>query len=369
MYLLRALLMPLQAASLLFLFAVAVFYLVCTALLGEVPFMWLLPGSFVGFWIAKYGYELLGQAANGTPRAPVPSIETFGPFDGPGPLAQLLIGLLLYQVARWLGSPAGSLLLGVALAFLPASIGVLGATHHPLDALNPRIVWRMVRGLGAYYALVLAFVGIYVALAFLANRLDPPEVVALVASGLGILSIFACIGAVIYERRIELGIEPRASPERAAARARDLRARERQRVLDEVYAPLRAREYARAVAPLTAFLDAGADTELAIDVPAIMAQAVQWNDQRGLATVSRCVISSLLRTGELALALGVADEACSRLVRFALESEPETVALSRYAKGVGRSRLALLLLERLVSMRPECPLGTEAAALRSELER
>jgi hypothetical protein len=353
----------------MFLVVVTVFYLLCTALIGEVPYLWLLPACFVGFWIAKYGYVLLGEAANGITRAPVPSIETFGPFDGPGPIAQLVIGYLLYQLADRLAAPIGTVLLSVALALLPASIGVLGATHHPLDALNPRILWRMIHGLGAYYVLVLGLVGLYVALALIAVRLDLPESVGLAAAGLGFLSIFAFTGGVIYERRTELGIEPRASPERAAAKARDARSRERQRVLDEVYGPLRAREYARAVAPLAVFLDAAVAAELAVDVPAIMAQAVQWDDQRGLATVSRCLISSLLRSGELALALGVADEACNRLARFAIESEPETVVLSRYAREVGRSRLALLLLDRFVSMRPEFPLGTEAAALRSELQR
>ena len=53
-----------------------------------------------------------------------------------------------------------------------------------------------------------------------------------------------------FVRRIELGIESRVSPERHTATAQDGRARERQRVLDEVYAPMRAREYARAIARL-----------------------------------------------------------------------------------------------------------------------
>jgi hypothetical protein len=359
--------MPFQVAPILFVVATEAFFFVCSAIVGSVPYLWILPACFVIFWFAKYGYAVLGRALDGDTEAPVASLENFGPFDGPGPLVQLLLGYLGYRAALVGGFP-GLILCGVLIAVMPASIAVLATAHHVLDALNPLAIARVIRGLGRFYALLLVAIAAYVGLAFGIARLEPPAILRDTVWGMLFLSSFGLIGGVLYERRLELGIEPRISPERHAAKLHAFRAGERQRVLDEVYGPLRARDYALAVAPLATFLGASDTTQLAVDVPAIMSQVTQWNDQRGLATVTRCVISSLLRAGELPLALGVADDTSARLSRFALDSEPETLALARYAQSVGRARLGFLILERFAATRPDQALGVEAAALRQELQ-
>jgi len=367
-YLLRAFAMPFQTASLLFVSFVAAFYFLCAAVLGQVPYLWILPACFAIFAIVKYGYLLLGAAANGKPVAPVPSLEALGPFDGPGPIGQLLCCVLLYLLARELGGAFALWVGAAALLVLPASMAVQGSTHHVLDAVNPLVLGRLIRALAWHYLLVLALLAIEGAVAALICRLDWAELPRDIVLSLLALSAFALIGGVIYECRLEVGHEPQSSPERNAARVREARDRERQQMLDDVYGPMRARDYRLALAPLEKFLDAAPPDELGPDAPSIMAQVAQWNDQRGLATVARCVVSRLLRKSLSALALAVADETCSRLSRFSLESETETVAVSRYAKAVGRSRLALLLLDRLAAARPEEPLGPEATALRSELK-
>ena len=111
--------------------------------------------------------------------------------------------------------------------------------------------------------------------------------VVLIASlQLLLLLVYAAIGGALYERRLELGFEPRISPERAAERVEAERLARRQQFIDGLYKDLRVREAPRAVAERAAM--AGRRTARASWLAMCMPSSRPAAAGRNCATIRAC---------------------------------------------------------------------------------
>jgi hypothetical protein len=195
-------------------------------------------------WLFNYSYVLLEQIANGAREPPVLAIEMLNPVNEQRPLLQLAIVLVVYGALRTLAHytlPALALALELlALIALPASIGALGVGDSFWQAINPVVLWHIVRTLRLAYLGIVAVVLIDgVGLSLLASRSALPSWLLIPATQFAWLSVFALIGGSLYEQRTALGHEAIDTPERRAARAQLQLERERARFMDTIYAEAR----------------------------------------------------------------------------------------------------------------------------------
>lgn len=362
----RSWLMPLYPTGLFVVSFIAALHALVYSVESAGPLR-ILPALILLAWLFKYAYAFLEQAAEGIAGAPVPSVEMLGPFEF-RPLLQVAVCVLVYTVVSQLPGLPGKIVAGLSLVLLPASIGALGVTGSALEAANPVTLWRLVRGLGGYYVLIIAAIVCYAFVIVLLSRLALWNIALFALADLFLLSLYAAIGGAIYERRLQLGYEPRSSPERQLERDTREHTKLLGLMLDEAYYPLRVGEVERAIAPLKQWLGAASAERLETDVVTIMGRAMEWNHLRGLQAVTRCVVSTSILRRKLALAIEAVELALRQLPRFALDTEEETTALATYAKAIGRKSLALTLIRNLQLNEPARPLGQAAAGLQRELE-
>ena len=239
---LRYLTLPLHAAPLLLvaIFSVLLRLAMHAGLLG-------LPAVLiVGSWFFKYAFMLLDHAVQGRPGAPVLSVEAANPFGEMRPLLYGLIVGAFYLATAALGeatSPAlasGLRLLG--LLALPAILATHAITGSYAESLNPATVIGVARRLGTGYLVILC-VAVACGWAGRAVVLDGGNLAFLLRIALLMLlwlGLFAVLGGVIHDRRMELGFQPEHSPEARERRDERDRNRERDRFIDQVFAEYRA---------------------------------------------------------------------------------------------------------------------------------
>jgi hypothetical protein len=156
--------------------------------------------------------------------------QMLNPLDEQRPLAQVLILGSIYAAVKfiegtWDAGPAAVLAALGALAF-PASVAVMGLERDFLSAIYPVEITRMIRSLGVMYLLVLAVIGVCIAGIGMLLKWVSMLPLELALAMFGILSIFSVLAGALYERRNELGLETRRSPERTAELAREAQRRE-----------------------------------------------------------------------------------------------------------------------------------------------
>jgi hypothetical protein len=367
MTVLRSLLLPFYPTSLIFVGTSAALLAVTAIVPSEAQILRIIPAVILISWLLKFAYSILDDAANGAARPPVPSVDVLGPF-GLRPLLQSLLCAVAYTVATFIGGNLETLILGIYLALLPASVGVLGVTQRSIDAVNPLTLGRTAWALGRYYLLILTFIGCCAYAYSIFVRFAIWRIVWYALLELAVLSIFSLIGGAIFIRRAQLGFEPRSSPERSTAAAEIERLKRRSRALDDAYGLVRARHYRQAADPIGQWLSNLNADELPGDVRTIMTQAVQWNSDRGLAEVTRRVIAHLLEIAEPDLALEAMNITLRQLPAFAPESENDAVAMSSRAKALGNLQLAGKILGNFVSRDPAHPLSAAARTLLRDLQ-
>jgi hypothetical protein len=363
MSLLRALRLPFQMSSLLFVALTAVLM----ELLGGPPLlslMRLLPIYLLLSWLNKYAFALLELAANGSRHAPVASAEMLGPFGDPRAFIHPTLAAGIALTITFVDSPVADVAALCVAALMPASFAALAASPNALDAFNPLMLARLIRGLGSWYLLLVAAVALCAATLWGLYYAPGPSILRFALAELLVLCTYAFIGGVIHHRRLELGFEPRNSPEREAERAEKERLARRQQTFDEIYNALRVREVARATNALEGWLAAHAGTALALDIDAFITQTASWNETRGLATLLRAVISHGLRTRQSGLALATAEAGIARLPGFTLETPLELEALAKHAFHGGRRRLAATLIDNYARTIPGAALPESLAAFR-----
>jgi len=348
MIVLRSLLLPFYPASLMFVVLFAALLAVTTLVPDEAAVLRIIPAFLLLSWLFNYAYTMLEDAANGLSEPPVLSPEMLGPFEA-RPLLQLLLCAAVYKVVGLVGGALGAVILVTYLALLPASIGVLGVTQDVIAAINPVALLRTARALGWYYLLIFCLSAGYAYALYVLSGVPVWRFAWYALLGFGVLSIFSFIGSVIFVRRIQLQFEPRSSPERKAEIAEAERIRQRSCVLDEVYGFIRVHGSRRAVDPLGQWLSRLDAQHVTEDVRAILLQAAQWNNDRGLAEVTQFVVGYLIKIARLDLAVETLEATLRRFPSYALDSEEETVTLARRAKAMGNAQLARTIINNFAA--------------------
>jgi hypothetical protein len=240
----------------------------------------------------------------------------------------------------YVGGRAGAFLAIVFILWIPASVAIIGFGERPWSALNPLTVFRLVRGLGLHYLVLLTAMAAGVVLVFALRRYAPAILVWVILLLLYELTFFALVGGVIYARRKQIGYEPSRSPERAAARAELERQKERAKMLDDVFQGVRLGKHVEATAPLAAWLRDLDAEYAAIDSAFVVEKALSWDRPGALNTIGSTLIRHLLRFGRADAALQIFEQLRERSPRFTMDSAPDLRLLSDYAESIGREDLA-----------------------------
>lgn len=356
----RALAMPFQLASLLFvaLTSVTLGLFIGGGLVRLVTSI--MAVCLLLVWLTQYALHLIDDVANGKLESQAASAEMATAFlDARAwvhPALGVGLAVLLYLHPQWPVLPA---LVGGALLF-PASLGACAITGHAIDAVNPVELARVMRGLGVWYPLVSVLVlGCAVLGVVVARRLSSTILVVALIEML-LLLVYAGLGGILFLRRRELGFEPRHSPERLAEREEQARRGSRQQFIDSLYKDLRVRESARATASAARWLRETQPRHLKSDVHAIVQAGAHWNEPREYPRLLRGLLPVLLELKQPMLAMALVDAGLAARADFAPAGEPETLALVTYAQHTGRRRVAQTLLNNYLSGAPSSTPPSEA---------
>jgi hypothetical protein len=299
-------------------------------------------------WIFKYCYVLIEDLADGSPEPPVMSTEMLSPLEI-RPWVQLFIVAAAFWTCWLLGGRKGLVLGLVLLTLLPASIATLGFGERPWQAVNPLTLYRVIRGLGPYYLILLAAMLGYGALSAFVAAVTPLRLCSHAVNLLLEISFFALVGGALYARRRQLGYEPRRSPERAAEREENERVKLRAKMVDDVFMQVRLGKNVDATKPLASWLR-DLDGEYATRDALFMAeQAVRWDYVAALGPIGSTLIRHLLRAGRPDSALSVFQILRGRAPAFTMDSPDDLRTLADYADSKGLEELA-------TSMRMETPI-------------
>ncbi len=344
MELLKALAMPFQLASLLFV-AMTSLLLGLVGTVGGLALPLALPAvCLILCCLTQYAFALIDDAANGVKETATVGAEMFSPIADPRcwvhPVLTVLVGAAVYlqpEIPRW------SVLVAAALLY-PASIGAIAISGHALDAVNPFALVRVARGLAHYYLLSVLWMVLCVVLAVLVVRSGLWVGLRIATIELLVLLMYAFIGGAVYVRRLDLGFVPRVSPERVEEQREQERIAERQRMIDGLYRDLRVREPARALASARQWIEQAGSQQLSDDVRAILDAGARWSEPRGFAQLMRGLVPQLLSMRQLALAFAAVEAGLAAAPGFTPEQEGDAIAVIRYAMQTGRKRLAATLL-------------------------
>ena len=360
----RALTVPFDMASMMYIVisAVLLAFLAPRGLFAILPLIMLIT------WLFKYGFAILEHVAHGEPGAPVFSHELLS-LLAVRPWIQALGCAGGYLALQYLDEPASSITAVLECLILPAWVGLLGIADHLYQAFNPLALWRMLRGMGLYYLMVLALIGLVCLVFVSVNYLPLWSPVRFALMEVCILASYSVIGEAIYARRLEVGFAARSSPERKLEQESQARDKLRQHAIDEIYEAVNARQYVRAAARLEAWLATVDAAYNRVDAQTIAAAAVLWRNDPGTAAVLQALVTWLLAKSHTAEALEAARSALTRLPKFCLSTEPATLALAEAARSLGQPRLAFKVLENFSQQYPTTVLSARSIALRTECAR
>ena len=200
--LLRCLAMPFQLQSLIFVVLTSALLSFFTGgdlirLVVSLAAIWMLL-----VWLTQYALHIIDDAANGVREAQTASVEMATAFlDARAwvhPTLAVAIAVMLYLNPSW---PRVPVLIGAAILF-PASLGASAMTGHALHALHPGEIARVMRGMGVFYPLVVAFVlGCALVGLLIAQRTDSRFIVVASMEMLVLLA-YAGLGGALYLRRL-----------------------------------------------------------------------------------------------------------------------------------------------------------------------
>jgi pentatricopeptide repeat protein len=314
------------------------------------------PAAFAGFlgafflqiWVLKWCYVLVDKMANGAREPPVMDMDMLSPMETRPWLQLGLLGCLAW--ACW--SLHGTARFAVAIftfLWFPASVALLGVGERPWSTLNPLTLFRLMRGLGVHYLVLLAGLSAGIAIVALLAKLSPALVLWVVVLLFYQVAFFALVGGVVFARRRQLGFEAGRSPERAAAREDAERAKVRAHMLDEVFQQVRIGKNIEATRPLAKWFAALDGETAARDAQFIAAQALQWGFAASLNTIGSTLIRHLLRAGRPDAALAIFESLRAQAPGLTLDSADDLRTLIDFAESHGRDDLA-------ASMRLETPI-------------
>lgn len=294
-------------------------------------------------WVWTYAYLLVAATAHGLPL-PVLAVENANPWHEPRPLLQLVLLAIAAGLAWWLSQHVGTwaaVVVGVAtlLAF-PASLALLAVEGEAVRAVSPIAIARVAAGLGVRYLGLLALGACYAALVVVLDS-ALPRIVVIAVGQLLLYSLATALGAALYARRHELGLDAWHAPELDAAR--DARALERERaaLAEELYGLIRARHPDVAWRRATTWLEAGGRDPAALRW--LRDRALSWGEQRFADRLGEELVARLIALGRRGEALDELEACWRRGGHYASENYRDRDVL----EGVARELRRDATLERL----------------------
>jgi hypothetical protein len=295
---------------------------------------------------------LVEHISDGATEPPVMDTDMLSPFEiRPWVQAALLFGGA--WLCYWIGGKPG-IVLGVAmLALFPVTVAILGFGEHSWQAVNPVTWFRVIRGLGPYYLVLLMAVLVCAGVGTVLAKVD----LWVMLEGAIILwcevAFFSLVGASLYLRREQLGYEPRTSPERAAARVETERLKLRAKMMDDVFQLVRIGKHVDATAPLARWMRDIEPEHVSKDAYHVAEQALRWDTPGALNPIGSTLIRHLMRSGRPEAALAVFETLRGRAPNFMMDSAHDLRALAEYADSIGRDALAQSMRLETPVFRPE----------------
>jgi hypothetical protein len=327
-------------------------------------------------WFFKYAYVVLDTTLRGFDEPPVLSVDMVNPASEQRPLGQLLIIGVFYGATRaaepLIGSSTVTVLRIAALALLPASVAVLGLSRSILEAVNPVVLLKTIRLLGASYLLLVAALALPVGVAWLlvirgVGSLELHLTIMLALVMFAGLAAFSLIGGVLYDKRAELGLDAWKSPERDRERTeRDLH-RRHERVIDDLYGHWRsgARREARQAAEQW-LASRNYDLE---EFDWLCERLLRWPDRRLAHRLAQDEITRLLDAKRVSRALKVTRRHLTADADFRPAQAVELIRLVTLARDAGDRLLARRLLADFELHYANDPAIAVARELQQELAR
>ncbi|MGH8235755.1 MAG: hypothetical protein ACREXP_01885 [Steroidobacteraceae bacterium] len=369
---LRYLAIPLRTAPLLLIGTFSVLLVVAL----KAGFLGIPLGLILLSWFSKYSFVLMDHLAAGVAEPPTLSIEMVNPLTEQRPMILLLMAIGLFYASDaasyWVGE-RGALVFTFAIgAILPAVVAVQGATGTVVQSLNPRRVLGLIARLRGDYVLILGFI----ALVWLFSRFVVesaigdvlPLVLRVALLMYAWLAMFALIGGVLFERRLDIGLEDVHTPEHWDAGdeddAPDERTRDRE--IDRIYAQWRGGAHANAWKTVLGLVDNSSDP--IAELRWLYQRAAQWPDGRLADRLARELLPRLLAKRSTGEALDLVRERLRKDARFRPASSADLLTLVQLARTAGDRPTARLLLHDFSKLYPGDPAQAMVDRLNTQLQ-
>jgi hypothetical protein len=323
-------------------------------------------------WFFKYAFALLDRTTDGALEPPVLSIEMINPVSEQRSLVLLIVIIGIFFVSDaasyWFGPLLGALLAFAIVFVLPAIIGVQGATGSLLQSLNLHRCLRLIGRLGRDYALIVICAAALLGIAFVLARIESlPLIARLAFSMYAWLAMFAVIGGVLFERRLDIGLDAAHSLERIDAKQAADVERERDRLMDRIYAEWRGGSHITACMTVTELLrhsSAPGD-----ELEWLYAKTSKWPDPRLPNQLAQAWLPYLLAAKRNGRVLEVLKERLGADTSFRPATSQQVLRCVRLARDGGERNVARTLLDDFAERYPNDTLQVVAEDLRSQLER
>jgi hypothetical protein len=318
-------------------------------------------------WFSKYAFVVMDHLADGVAEPPVLSIEMVNPLSEQRPLILLLMGIGLYYgieaASAWIGERGALVLLFAVGAILPAVVAVQGATGTVVQSVNPRRDYVLILG---FIALVYLFSRFVIESAF-GDHL--PLVLRIALLMYAWLAMFSLIGGVLWERRLDIGLEDVHTPEHwdpgdGDDDAPDERARDRE--IDRIYAEWRGGAHANAWNTVLALV--GKSSDPIGELRWLHQRAAQWPDGRLADRLARELLPRLLGKRSTGEALDLVRERLRKNPRFRPASSADLVTLVQLARTAGDRATARALLQDFSTLYPGDPAQAMVDRLNTQLQ-
>jgi hypothetical protein len=329
---------------------------------------------FATSWLLKYAYVLFDSITVGETKPPVLSYEMITPFSDWRPLAQIgvIAGLYsgLYQLSHWVPHALVVLVSAIVLLIVPASIGVLGFTRNLFHAFNPIALTKFVRGVGWAYASLVAGELIVIGLVHVFAPSSPldllmPRFLALLGIAYLWLAMYCVLGSVIFNKRLQLGLDTAFSPEQSAAKDDAELAADQDKLIDEIYRHWRVKSFQNAWTALE--LHVGAAKNSADELLWIHKRVLDWSDASFSERVARILLPKLLEQRRYSDAIDVIRSCLAHNKQFRPASSTDLLQLVDVARQAGARDAATQLLIGFEQFFPDDPMQERVVQLRATL--
>jgi hypothetical protein len=253
---------------------------------------------------------------------------------------------------------------------LPAVIAIHAVTGSFARALHPAAIIDMMRRLGPAYATVMivaAVCGVLLQWIVVDDAANLGVLLRIACSMLLWLLLFALLGAVIHERRFEIGFEPEHSPERTAHRDAAALEKERDRFIDQVFAEYRSGSTHNAWESIQRRVGQGAAA-----IPEyqwILERVSRWPSQGLAQRVARELLGLLLAHQHNGAALQLVRAQVQADTTFRPTTGEQAMRVAQLARDGGDWPLARTLLADFAQRYPGHPALARAQELAGQLQK